>query len=284
MSTEKQDALAKNSVALHTFLGVDASMLDNLDEIIGIEPRTSWNGEADERMLAYGVSAVGVAKLSRFSRPVFMEIDKRFKAGKKSKKYFCGFKSIEKLCEYLRISKKQFYNVINDNRGGRQRLTEAEQKAKDAAREEARAKREEAKADREAKKRAENARLKREAEELRRLRANMQVLSKTPTARMKAAVTPQANPTPQAGPAQKTKVVTRTVNKKNELLSQITTDVPFSIDEKTDSFTVQDGINTAMTFIDSIADKYSPLDSGLYLRGVLAKIEERLNKSNTAAA
>jgi hypothetical protein len=47
---------------------------------------------------------------------------------------------------------------------------------------------------------------------------------------------------------------------------------------------VQDGISTAMTFIDSIADKYSPLDSGLYLRGVLAKIEERLNKSNMAAA
>jgi hypothetical protein len=284
MSTEKQDALAKNSVALHTFLGVDGSKLDNLDDIMSIEPRTNWNGEADERMLAYGVSAVGVAKLSRFSRSVFMEIDKRFKAGKKSKKFFCGFKSIEKLCEYLHISKKQFYNVINDNRGGRKKLTEAEQKAKDVAREEARVKREEAKADREAKKRAENARLKREAEELKRLRANMRVLSETPTAGMKAAVTPQANPTPQAGPAQKTKVVTRTVNKKNELLSQITTDVPFSVDEKTDSFTVQDGINTATTFIDSIADKMSPLDSGLYLRGVLAKIEDRLNKTNTAAA
>ena len=101
---------------------------------------------------------------------------------------------------------------------------------------------------------------------------------------MKAAVTPQANPTPQAAPAGKTKVVTRTVNKKNELLSQITTDVPFTIDEKTDSFTVQDGINTAMTFIDSIADKYSPLDRGVYWRGVLAKIEDRLNKTNTATA
>jgi ATPase subunit of ABC transporter with duplicated ATPase domains len=235
-------------------------------------------------MLAYGVSAVGVVKLSRFSRSVFMEIDKRFKAGKKSKKYFCGFKSIEKLCAYLHISKKQFYNVINDNRGGRKKLPEEEQKAKDVAKEDARVKREEAKADREATKRAENARLKREAEELKRLRANMQVLSETPTAGMKAAVMPQANPTPQAAPAGKTKVVTRTVNKKNELLSQITTEVPFSIDEKTDSFTVQDGINTATTFIDSIADKYSPLDSGLYLRGVLAKIEDRLNKTNTVAA
>ena len=54
----------KNSVALHTFLGVDASKLDNLDDIVGVEPRTNWNGEADERMLAYGVSAVGVAKLN----------------------------------------------------------------------------------------------------------------------------------------------------------------------------------------------------------------------------
>jgi hypothetical protein len=270
-------ALTKNSVALHTFLGVDASKLDNLDNVVSVEPRTNWNGEADGQMLAYGVSAVGVAKLSRFSRSVFMEIDKRFKAGKKSKKFFCGFKSIEKLCDYLHISKKQFYNVINDNRGGRKKLTETEQKAKDAAKEGARAKREEAKADREAKKRAETARLKREAEELKRLRANMRVLSETPTAGMKAAVTPQGAP-------QKTKVVTRTVNKKNELLSQITTDVPFSVDEKTDSFTVQDGISTAMTFIDSIAHKMSPLDSGLYLRGVLAKIEDRLNKSNTAAA
>ncbi len=155
MNTEKHDALAKNGVALHTFLGVDASRLDNLEDIVRVEPRTNWNGEADKQMLAYGVSAVSVAKLSRFSRSVFLEFDKRFKAGKKCKNYFLGFKSIETLCDYLDISRKQFYNVINDNRGGRKLLSPAEQAAKDAAKEEARIKREEAKADREAKRRAE---------------------------------------------------------------------------------------------------------------------------------
>ena len=96
-----------------------------------------------------------------------MEIDKRFKAGKKLEEVFLRLQvHRKKLRQYLHISKKQFYNVINDNRGGRKKLTEDEQKAKDVAKVDDRAKREEAKADREATKRAESARLKREEEEL----------------------------------------------------------------------------------------------------------------------
>jgi uncharacterized damage-inducible protein DinB len=126
-----------------------------------------------EELLAHGVAAVKIAKCAgAFSRPVFLEIDKQFKAGKKTKTYLSGFKSIDALCKHIGISRKHFYNVINDNRSGRKTLSPAEQAAKDAAKEEALIKREEAKADREAKRRAEKERLKREAEELRAVREN----------------------------------------------------------------------------------------------------------------
>jgi uncharacterized damage-inducible protein DinB len=161
------DSEAKKCVALRTFEGVD------LDKINSITPRQDYSGMHGDDLLEYGVAAVKIAKLGgRFSRPVFLELDKRLKTGKKSKDYFLGFKSIDALCKHIGISRKHFYNVINDNRSGRKPLSPAEQAAKDAAKEEARIKREEAKADREAKRRVEKERLKREAEELKAAREN----------------------------------------------------------------------------------------------------------------
>jgi hypothetical protein len=132
------------------------------------------------KLLQYGVAAVKIAELGeRFSRPVFLELDKRFKAGKKSKHYFFGFKSIGAMCKQIGISRKHFYNVIEDNRSGRKRLSPQERAAKDAAKEEARIKREQAKSDREAKRRAEKERLRREAEELKTARENNRKLQQS---------------------------------------------------------------------------------------------------------
>ncbi len=165
---------AKNCVALHSFEGLD------LDQITSITPRQDYSGMHAEELLDYGVAAVEIAKLGgRFSRPVFLELDKRLKAGKKSKDYFLGFKSIEALCKHIGISRKHFYNVINDNRSGRKPLSLEEQAAKDAAKEQARIKREEARADREAKRRAEKERLKREAEELKAAREDNKKLQQS---------------------------------------------------------------------------------------------------------
>jgi uncharacterized damage-inducible protein DinB len=158
---------AKKCVALHTFEGLD------LDNITSITPRQDYSDMHGEELLAHGVAAVKIAKCAgTFSRPVFLEIDKQFKAGKKTKNYLGGFKSIDALCKHIGISRKHFYNIINDNRSGRKPMSLAEQAAKDAAKEEARIKREEAKAVREAKRRAEKERLKREAEELKAAREN----------------------------------------------------------------------------------------------------------------
>jgi hypothetical protein len=158
-------AEGKNCVALHSFEGLD------LDRITSITPRQDYSGVHGQELLEYGVAAVKIAKLGgRFSRPVFLELDKRFKAGKKTKKYFLSFKSIDALCKHIGISRKHFYNVINDNRSGRMPLSPAEREAKEAAKQEARIKREEARADRESKQRAEKDRLKRQAEELRAAR------------------------------------------------------------------------------------------------------------------
>ena len=158
---------AKKCVALHTFEGLD------LDKVTSITPRQDYSDTHGEELLAYGVAAVKIAKCAgTFSRPVFLEIDKQFKAGKKTKTYLGGFKSIDALCKHIGISRKHFYNVINDNRSGRKLLSPAEQAAKDAAKDEAHIKREEAKADREAKRRVEKERLKREAEELKAAREN----------------------------------------------------------------------------------------------------------------
>ena len=168
------DDETKKCVALHTFEGLD------LDKIASITPRQDYGDVHGEELLAYGVAAVKIAKCAgTFSRPVFLEIDKQFKAGKKTKNYLGGFKSIDALCKHIGISHKHFYNVINDNRGGRKLLSDAEQAAKDAAKEEARSKREEAKADREAKRRAEKERLKREAEELNAARENAKKLQQS---------------------------------------------------------------------------------------------------------
>jgi len=168
------DAEAKKCVALHTFEGFD------LDKVTSITPRQDYSGVHGDELLEYGVAAVKIAKLGgRFSRPVFLELEKRLKAGKKSKDYFLGFKSIDALCKHIGISRKHFYNVINDNRGGRKLLSPTDQAAKDAAKEEARIKREEAKAGREAKRRVEKDRLKREAEELKTARANNKKLQQS---------------------------------------------------------------------------------------------------------
>jgi hypothetical protein len=154
---------ARNCIALHTFEGLD------LDNITSITPRQDYSGVHGDELLDYGVAAVKIAKLGgRFSRPVFLELDKRFKAGKKSKDHFLGFKSIDALCKHIGISRKHFYNLINDNLSGRKPLSSVEQMAKD----EARVKREAAKADREAKRRVEKERLSREAEELKAAREN----------------------------------------------------------------------------------------------------------------
>ena len=109
-------------VALHTFEGL------NLEQITSITPRQDYSGIHSRELLEYGVAAVKIAKLGgRFSRPVFLELDKRFKAGKKSKNYFLGFKSIDAMCKHIGISRKHFYNVINDNRSGRKLLSPNEQ-------------------------------------------------------------------------------------------------------------------------------------------------------------
>jgi len=164
----------KKCVALHSFEGLD------LDQITSIAPRQDYSGMHGRELLEYGVAAVKIAKLGgRFSRPVFLELEKRFKAGKKSKHYFLGFKSIGAMCNHIGISRKHFYNVINDNRSGRKALSPEEQAAKDTAKEEARVKREQAKADREAKRRAEKERLKREAEELKAARENSRKLQQS---------------------------------------------------------------------------------------------------------
>jgi hypothetical protein len=164
---EELSLQAKKCVALHTFEGLD------LDNITSITPRQDYSDMHGEELLAYGVAAVKIAKCAgTFSRPVFLEIDKRFKAGKKTKNYLGGLKSIDALCKHIGISRKHFYNVINDNRSGRKSLSPHEQAAKDAAKEEARIKREAASADREAKRRVEKERLKREAEELKAIREN----------------------------------------------------------------------------------------------------------------
>jgi hypothetical protein len=161
-------------VALHTFEGLD------LNQITSITPRQDYSGIHSQELLEYGVAAVKIAKLGgRFSRPVFLELDKRFKAGKKSKNYFLGFKSIDAMCKHIGISRKHFYNVINDNRSGRKPLSPNEQAAKVAAKDEARIKREKAKADREAKRQAEKQRLKREAEELKAARENSRKLQQS---------------------------------------------------------------------------------------------------------
>lgn len=168
------DPKVKNCVALHTLEGLD------LDQITSIAPRQDYSAVQGQELLEYGIAAVKIAKLGgRFSRPVFLELDRRFKAGKKTKDYFLGFKSIDALCKHIGISRKHFYNVINDNRSGRKPLSPAEQAAKDAAKEEARVKREEARADREAKRRAEKERLKREAEELKAARENNRKLQQS---------------------------------------------------------------------------------------------------------
>ena len=161
-------------VALHTFEGLD------LDQITSITLRQDYSGMHGRELLEYGVAAVKIAELGgRFSRPVFLELDKRFKAGKKSKDYFLGFKSIGAMCKHIGISRKHFYNVINDNRSGRKRPSPEEQAAKDTAKEEARVKREQAKADREAKRRAEKEKHKREAEELKAARQNSRKLQQS---------------------------------------------------------------------------------------------------------
>jgi hypothetical protein len=161
-------------VALHTFEGLD------LEQITSITPRQDYSRIHSQELLEYGVAAVKIAKLGgRFSRPVFLELDKRLKAGKKSKDYFLGFKSIGGMCKHIGISRKHFYNVINDNRGGRKLLSPNEQAAKDAAKDEARIKREKAKADRKAKRQAEKQRLQREAEELKAARENSRKLQQS---------------------------------------------------------------------------------------------------------
>lgn len=161
-------------VALLTFEGLD------LDQITSITPRQDYSGIHSRELLECGVAAVKIAKLTgRFSRPVFLELDKRFKAGKKSKDYLLGFKSIGAMCEHIGISRKHFYNVINDNRSGRKLLSPDEQAVKDAAKGEARIKGEQAKADRRAKRRAEKQRLEREAEELKAARENSRKLQQS---------------------------------------------------------------------------------------------------------
>jgi len=161
----------KKCVALHSFEGLD------LDQITSIAPRQNYSGVHGRELLEYGVAAVKIAKLGgRFSRPVFLELEKRFKAGKKSKHYFLGFKSIGAMCKHLGISRKHFYNVINDNPSGRKVLSPEERAAKDAAKEETRVKREQAKADREAKRRGDEEGRKREAEELKAARENSRKL------------------------------------------------------------------------------------------------------------
>ena len=277
--TTLEVAEVKNCVVLHSFEGLD------LDNITSITPRQDYSNTHGEELLAYGVAAVKIAKCAgTFSRPVFLEIDKQFKDGKKTKNYLGGFKSIDALCKHIGISRKHFYNVINDNRSGRKSLSPAEQEAKDAAKEDVRAQREEAKADREAKRRLEKERLKREAEALRAARESNKKLQQSLDKKDEAVVRAKQDGADEV----LSRVTTAIAQKRNEKRPD-----EYSPEPKTDRdlyyFTIGAGsvkgveLGSAASIVKilfQLLDRQidGRQDAGVILRNIHLGIEDRLNK------